>query len=266
MARYKVEKNRSIFSDLHNIEIKDRKTGRIGKGFSSRTWKEAEDNAWKDLKFGKPKYYGEPSGDYNVSSGGGGGGGGDSLDWLGCLFVVFFLVCNVLVGGVLVGLDYLIGLDNISRKTEDLIKRVYPVYETRFESYKQRTTFLVTYLSADEMPITTEFIRIDLAGHFTLIDTNSNKTLFEEPLEKIEKVEFETLSNKVVKSWPSQFESMERVPKILIVVTYPGSFRVPDSTTYSDYATRWAYIYPKEGNRIELYLCRIKEIRMQKRP
>lgn len=128
------------------------------------------------------------------------------------------------------------------------------------------TTYLVTSLSSDENPLSAEFARIDIGRHknyplhLPLIDPDSGKE-FDISLEEIKRAEFETLTNKVVESWPSWFESREKVPKIRVRIEYLNGA----SKTYLTYATYWAYLYDQKGSKMALHLCRIKEIQPVKR-
>lgn len=182
MGRYK-EKETTSLSDMvpppfiHAFEIEDTKTGRIGKG-AGYTKKEARNNAWRDLKFGEDPKYRETPIDRPISSGsgggGGGGGGGTSIsssgldDLAGCLIVVLLLLIGVF--GVFTGLDYL------SRKTEDLIKRVYPSYETSREK-SLKTPILVENGLHPCQIIKIEFQKTDnksekVLGWITYLDEN----------------------------------------------------------------------------------------------
>ena len=124
-------------------------------------------------------------------------------------------------------------------------------------------TYLVTYLSSDETPVEAEFIRIDVGKHknyplhLPLIDPDSGKE-FDLSFEKIKKAEFETLTSKIVESWPSRFESREKTPKIRVRIEYTNGI----SETYLAYATYWAYLYDQKGNRIALHFCKVKEIQL----
>jgi len=126
--------------------------------------------------------------------------------------------------------------------------------------------YRVTYLSANETPLPKEFIRIDIGRHrnyptyLPLIDPNTGDE-FDLPIEAIKRVKFGTLPDRIVRSWPSRFENREKVPKIRVVVEYLNGA----SKTYLTYATYWAYLYDRQGKKIALHLCRVKEIQLQKK-
>lgn len=137
MGRYKERETTSTSQNIippfiYTFEREDTRTGRIGKG-AGYTKQEARDNAWKDLKFGKEPKYRLSSTDREPTISAGGEGAPFSFPIPTSLeeFVVGFIMFFVLIGMVGAGLDYL--CKKADEKTDALINKIYPAYETTAE-------------------------------------------------------------------------------------------------------------------------------------
>ena len=122
---------------LYSFEIGDTKTGRIGEGHGY-TKREARDNAWKDLKYGREPRYREDRKPLSIGASGGGEGVPISTPFpeaegLAVGFILGLTLICMLIIGLCKGCEYIV------LQADRGINKIYPAYETREEGFLEHT-------------------------------------------------------------------------------------------------------------------------------